>query len=159
MASVRRFIGFPNYLSKFLPRLSDALEPLRKLTLSDVEWFWTDVHDDAVRQVKLLVTDAPVLKYFDSTESLTLQCDASEKVLGAVLLQKGQPIAYASRALTDAETRFAQIEKELLAAVYGLHTYTYSREVTVESNHKPLEVFKKTLHRAPKRLQRMFMRT
>ena len=154
VASVRRFIGFTNYLSKFLPRLSDAFEPLRKLTLSDVEWFWSDVHDDAVRQVKLLVSNAPVLKYFDSTESLTLQCDASDKGLGAVLLQKGQPIAYASRALTDAE---------LLVVVYGLekvHTYTHAREVTVESDHKPLEViFKKPLHRAPKRLQRMLMRT
>ena len=163
VASVRRFIGFTNYLSKFLPRLSDALEPLRKLTLSDVEWLWSDVHDDAVRQVKLLVSNAPVLKYFDSTESLTLQCDESDKGLGAVLLQKGQPIAYASRALTDAETRYAQIEKELLAVVYGLekfHTYTYAREVTVKSDHKPLEViFKKPLHRASKRLQRMLMRT
>ena len=55
-ASVRRFIGFTNYLSKFLPRPSDALEPLRKVTLPDVEWFWTDIHDSAVRQVKLLVT-------------------------------------------------------------------------------------------------------
>lgn len=77
--------------------------------------------------MKLLVRNAPVLEYFDSTESLTLRCDASDKGLGAVLLQKGQPIAYASRALTDAETRFAQIEKEPLAVVYGLekfHTYT-----------------------------------
>lgn len=90
----------------------------------------------------------PVLKYFDSTVSLTLQCDASVKGLGAVLLQKGEPISYASRALT--ESVYAQIEKELLAFVYGLerfHTYTYDREVTVESDHKP-----------PKRLQRMLMR-
>ena len=78
VASVRRFIGFTNYLSKFLPRLSDALEPLRKLTSPDVEWFWTDIHDSAFRQHKLLVTKAPVLKFFDSTESLTLQCDASD---------------------------------------------------------------------------------
>ena len=127
VASVRRFIGFTNYLSKFLPRLSDALEPLRKLSSPDVEWFWTDIHDSAFRQHKLLVTKAPVLKFFDSTESLTLQCDASDKGLGAVLLQKGQPIAYASSALTDAESRYAQIEKEPLAVVYGLerfHTYT-----------------------------------
>ena len=141
VASVRRFIGFMNYLSKFLPRLSDTLEPLRKLTV------WSDVHDSAVRKVKLLVSNAPVLKYFDSTDSLILQCDASDKGLGAVQLQKGQPIAYASGALTNAETRYAQIEKELLAVVYGLekfHTYTYDREVTVESDHKPLEViFKK----------------
>ena len=49
-----------------------------------------------------------------------------------------------------------------MAVVYGLerfHTYTYGREVFVESDHKPLEViFKKPLHRAPKRLQRMVMR-
>ena len=78
VASVRRFIGFTNYLSKFLPQLSDPLEPLRKLTSPDVEWFWTDINVSAVRQVKLLVTKAPVLKFFDSTESLTLQCDASD---------------------------------------------------------------------------------
>ena len=123
VASVRRFIGFTNYLSKVLPQLSDALEPFRKLTSPDVEWFWTDIHDSAVRQVKLLITKAPVLKFFDSTESLTLQCDASDKRLGAVLLQKGQPIAYTSRALTDSESRYAQIEKEPLAVVYGLERF------------------------------------
>ena len=162
VASVRRFIGFTNYLSKFLPRLSDALEPLHKLSSPDVEWFWTDIHDSAFRQHKLLVTKAPVLKFFDSTESLTLQCDASDKGLGAILLQKGQPLAYVSRVLTDAESRYAQIEKEPLAVVYGLetfHTYTYGREVFAESDDKPLEaIFKKPLHRALKRLQRMLMR-
>ena len=94
---------------------------------------------------------------------MTLQCDASDKGLGAVLTQDGHPIAYASRALTHVETRYAQIEKELLAVVYGLekfHTYTNVRDVAVESDHKPLEViFKKALHKAPKRLQRMLMRT
>ena len=78
-----------NYLSKFLPRLSDALEPLRKLTSPDVEWFWTDIHDSVVRQVKVLVTRAPVLKFFHSTENLALQSDASYKGMGAILLQKG----------------------------------------------------------------------
>ena len=62
VAGVRRFIGFTNYFSKFLPRLSDICAPLRQLTLQDVEWFWTDIHDSAVSQVKALVTQAPVLK-------------------------------------------------------------------------------------------------
>ena len=109
VASVRRFIGFTNYLSKFLPGLSDVCKPLRDLTGKDVEWFWTDVHDSAIDQVKQRVTSAPVLKYFDATKDTTLQCDASEKGLGAVLTQDGHPIAYASRALTEVETRYAQI--------------------------------------------------
>ena len=162
VASVRRFIGFTNYLSKFLPRLSDVCEPLRKLTLADVEWFWTNFHDSAVQQVKRLVTNAPVFKYFDSTKGVTQQCESSDKGLGAVLMQDDHPIAYASRAPTDPETRYAQIEKELLAVVYGLekfHTYTYGRRITVESDHKPLEVIvKKQLHLAPKRLQRVLLK-
>lgn len=52
VAGVRRFIGFVTYLAKFLPKLSDICEPLRKLTQKDIEWHWTSEHDNAVRQVK-----------------------------------------------------------------------------------------------------------
>ena len=66
--------------------------------------------------------------------------------------------AYGSRALTA----YAQIEKELLAIVYGcekFHQYLYGRDIKVESDHKPLEsIFKKPLHQAPMRLQRMLLR-
>ena len=137
VASVQRFIGFTNYLSKFLPRLSDALEPHRKLALSDVEWFWSDVHDDAVQQVKLLVSNAPVLKYFDLTESLTLQCDTSDKGVGAVLLQKGQPIAYASRALTDVNRFLMKFptghgrKLELTCLLTGVETISFVLIITL----------------------------
>jgi len=110
------------------------------------------------------VLDANHRKKPKSKEFVTckFQCDASDKGLGAVIMQNDQPIAYASRALTDAETRYAQIE-ELLAVVYGLekfHTHTYGRCVAVQSDQKPLEmIFKKSLHKAPERLQRMLMRT
>ena len=52
VAGVRRFLGFVNYLSKFLPSLSDLCEPLRKLTLKDVAWSWHETHDQAVEQIK-----------------------------------------------------------------------------------------------------------
>jgi len=81
VASVRWFIGFTNYLSKFLPCLSDLWEPLWILTLPDVGWFRTNLHDSAVQQVKQLVTNAPVLKYFDLTKGITLQCDAQTRGL------------------------------------------------------------------------------
>ena len=77
--------------------------------------------------------------------------------MGSVLMQKGQLVAYASRALTDAEKNYAQIEKELLAVVFGMEhfrQFMYGRKVYVESDHKPLEmIFTKALHKAPKCLQ------
>ena len=72
-----------------------------------------------------------------------------------------KPIAYASRALTDAETCYAQIKKELLAVVFSFnyfHQYVYGKEVKVESKYKPLEsITKKPLSAAPPRLQRMLL--
>ena len=56
-----------------------------------------------------MVTQAPVLSYYDPCSELTIQCDASQGGLEAPLLQNGRPIEYASRALTETETRYAQI--------------------------------------------------
>ncbi|CAH1233393.1 RTL1 [Branchiostoma lanceolatum] len=160
--AVQRLIGFVTYLAKFLPKLSDVCEPLRKLTVKDSEFEWLDAHEKILETLKELVSTAPVLKYYDPTEELTLQTDASSTGLGAAIMQNGQPVAYASRALTDSETRYAQIEKEMLGVVFGLerfHQYTYGREVKVQTDHKPLEmIVLKPLHAAPRRLQRMLMR-
>ena len=161
VSGVRRIIGFVTYLSKFLLKLSDICEPLRKLTLKDSEFCWLDNHNNALEEIKRLVTAKPVLKYYDPKLQLVLQSDASETGLGATIMQKNQPIAYVSRALTDTETRYAQIEKELFSVIFGLerfHQYKYGRTVQVRSDHKPLEsILKKPLHAAPKRLQRMLL--
>ena len=109
-----------------------------------------------------MVTQAPVLSYYDPCSEFTIQCDASQGGLGAALLQNGRPIEYASRALTETEKRYAQIEKEMLAIVFSLerfNQYTFGRHVKVESDHKPLEsILLKPLSRAPRRLQSMMMR-
>jgi len=77
-------------------------------------------------------------------------------------MQGGQPIQYESRALTDTEKRYSQIEKEMLSIEFGLtrfHTYTYGRKVTVYNDHKPLAaVLKKPVEDNPVRLQRMLCR-
>ena len=78
-------------------------------------------------------------------------------------MQDGHPIACASRALTETESRYAQIEKELLAIVFSVekfNDYTFAgRKTIVHTDHKPLEsIVKKLLHRAPKRLQGMMIR-
>ena len=159
---IQRLQGTVGYLGKFLPNLSAAFEPLRKLSYMDAEWQWSKEQDDALEEVKKLVTEAPVLAYYDEKKELTVECDASSKGLGAALLQDGKPLYYASRALTPTEQRYAQIEKECLAICFSLerfHQYTYGRKVTVLSDHKPLEsIVRKPLYKAPPRLQKMMMR-
>ena len=109
----QRLNGFVNYLSKFLPRLAEAMEPIRRLTRKEATWKWTVEQQKALEQVKKLATEAPVLSYFDHKCQLDIQCDASQRGLGAALMQRGKPIAYASRSLTETEQRYAQIEKEM----------------------------------------------
>ena len=159
---VRRLLGMVQYLAKFLPHLSDVTKPLRDLTQKDVEWAWDQPQQEAFRKLKEALSNTPVLRYYNLAQEVTIQCDASQFGLGAALLQEGQPVAYASRALTDTETRYAQIEKELLAIVIAcerFYAYIYGRDVVhVESDHQPLEtIMRKPLHDAPKRLQRMLL--
>ena len=155
ITALRRFLGMINYLPKYLVRLSDMTESLRRLDDKDVEFQWTNSHTAAMDALKKALTEAPVLSYYDVTKPVTIQCDASDTGLGAVLLQGGQPICYASRALTDTERRYAQIEKKLLGIVWScdkFDQYIYGRDIAkIECDHEPLKaVFKKDIHKSPK---------
>ena len=112
--------------------------------------------------MKDVLTKASVLAYYDVKKPVKVTCDASKCGLGAALLQDDKPVAFVSRALTDAEMRYAQIEKELLAVVFvfeKFNQYTYGRCVEVETDHKPLvSIVRKSLTSAPPRLQRMLLR-
>ena len=159
---VQRLLGMVNYLQKFSPSLSTVAAPLRQLLKDDVPFLFEDsIHGEALRKIKKLIAEAPVLKYFSTEDETSLQVDASQEGLGACLMQFGQPVAYASRSLTPAERHYAQIEKEMLAIVYGLNKferYTLGRKVIVQSDHKPLEqIQNKSLAETPKRLQRMML--
>ena len=116
---------------------------------------WDHEQESSFKEIKRVLSETHVLTFFDVKKPVIVSVDASKSGLGAVVLQSDKPIAYASRALTDAETRYAQIEKEL-AVTFGLerfHQYTYGVDVTVENDHKPLEsILRKPLSQAPPRL-------
>ena len=88
--------------------------------------------------------------------------DASQHALGAALLQDGKVVAFASKSLSEVEKRYANIEHELMACVFGaerFHTYLYGKSFTILSHNKPLEMLAwKNLASAPARLQRMLLR-
>ena len=162
-----RFCGMVNYLNTFCPHLSQTIRPLFELTKKDHEFIWSETHQSAFLAAKQLIARAPCLAYFDHTRPVTLQVDASQGGLGAALLQPNdsgdlQPVAYTSCKMRPNEEMWAQIEKECLAIVSACDKWDlwiYGHQVNVHTDHQPLEtIFKKPLHAAPRRLQKMMMR-
>jgi len=152
------------YLARYVPKFSDVTAKLRELLCDDVEFRFDDViHGRALQQLKELLVNAPVLRYYNVNKPVHIQCDSSSFGIGATLLQDGQPVEYASRSLTRVERdSFAQIEREMAAILFAVtrfHTYIYGkRDVTVATAHRPLvSIYKKSLTSAPRRLQRMLL--
>ena len=162
ITELRRFCGMVNYLAKYIKDLASTMEPLHQLTRKDTIWEWRPEHEAAFRMTKEALVTAPTLTFFNGKKATVLQCDASQYGLGAAILQDGRPVAYASRAMTTTEKNYAQIEKELLAVLFGCEkfdTYTFGRVIKIESYHKPLQtIVKKPIAQAPKRLQRMLLK-
>ena len=162
VANLQSFNGMINYLKKLSPVLSKLSEPLRRLCQSGVEWEWELEQQDAFEAIKQVITTLPVLAYIDKTKKHTIQCDASKKGLGTVLLQESNPVMYMSRALTETEQRYSNIERELLAIVFALERlnhYTFGRTITVQIDHQPLQsIWKKSIVSTSPRLQRLLLR-
>ncbi len=152
--AVQRFLGMCNFLSQYVPNLSDLCSPLREISNPTSEFSWSATQQDAFNQIRSKITSAPTLQFFDPQAQVTLQVDASEYGLGTALLQHGRPIAYCSSTLTESERdKYAQIEKEcLVAIVHAMNRWDQwlygPRDILVETDHKPLEtIFKHPGHR------------
>ena len=159
---LQRFLGMVNYLSKFIPGYSQLTAPLRELLHKNTSFVWLPHHDTAFKEIKKAITQPTILKYYDVNKEVTITCDASKDGLGAACLQENEPIHFVSRAMTESEIKYAQIEKELLAAVFATEKfkhYIYGKNVTLETDHKPLiSIMKKSINDAPTRLQKLMMR-
>ena len=156
-----RFLGMVTFLSRWLPRLVDMRKPLTALLKDDAEWTWTAVHQQAVDDIKNEVANTLVLRFFDPNIPATIQTDASSTDLGTALLQNDQPVAYISRELTDVESRYARIEKELLTILFAAEKfehYIYGRHTVVHSDHRPLQsIFVEPISQMTAWLQRMLV--
>ncbi|XP_036347774.1 uncharacterized protein K02A2.6-like [Rhagoletis pomonella] len=156
---LQRVLGMLNYLGKFIKSLSELTDPLRSLLLKDNAWFWGPEQEKAFNAIKKALKTTPVLAYYHANKPVKLSVDASSKSMGACLMQDDQPVAYATRSFTKSQQNHPQLVKEAMAIRFAcnkFHEYVYGKDLVIETDHKPLEtIFKKALHNAPLRLQRI----
>ena len=101
--------------------------------------------------------------YYDPNLPVSLETDASQSGLGGtVLLQNGRPISFMSKALTDMQSRYSNIECEILGVVTGVehfHQYLFGGQFMLYTDHKPIEslVLKPLVDTSP-RVQRLMLR-
>lgn len=107
---------------------------------------WTEEAVAAFKDIQQALSNDPVLHCPDLAKPFILQTDASDRGLGAVLLQgplgDRHPVAFISRKLEPRETRYSTIDKECLAIVWAITSLKYyllGREFIIESDHKALD--------------------
>ena len=128
ISQLRSFLGMVNHYAKFIPKLTDRLIPFYSLLKKDTSWIWTSACDNAFKNIKKFLTSPLALTHYDPSLPLVLAADASNTGVGAVIYHrypdgKEKTIVHVSKTLTQTETRYAQIEKEALALIFGIQKF------------------------------------
>nr|VZI36753.1 unnamed protein product [Spirometra erinaceieuropaei] len=143
---LRRFLGMVNYYHRFLPHGATIPQPLNSLlTHSKKTLVMTEEAVRSFNDVKAALADATLLAHPRSDAQLTLMTDASTTAVGASLQQtvRGvlQPLAFFSKKLSPADTRYSVFGCELLAVYLSIRHFRHfleGREFVVLTDHNPL---------------------
>ena len=155
LTAVRSFVGLTGFYRRFVEGYSKIMEPLTNLTKKNVKFEWSDACEKAFNTMKQKLTEAPILATprfvpeaddEDGKVRFILDVDASNKAMGAVLMQRqdgeNRVIAYASHVFSKAQESYCVTRKELLAIVTFLGQFRpiiCGHEVTVNSDHRSLQ--------------------
>ena len=140
VTALRGFLGLTGYYRKFVPHYGLLAQPLTQL-LRKKQFIWSETAQQAFDQLKHAMAHTPVLTLPDFKEQFVVETDASDIGIGAVLMQKGQPIAYLSKALAQHHKHLSIYEKEFLALIMAVdkwRQYLQHQQFVIRTDHKSL---------------------
>ena len=144
---LREFLGLVNFYRRFIPKGASLLQPLNLLLAQSTPKMlvWSEDNIAAFQSVKDSLANATLLVHPQSGAPTNIVTDASETAVGAVLQQyidgQWQPLAFFSKCLKPAETRYSAYDRELLAIYLAVKHFRYfveGRQFCVVTDHKPL---------------------
>ena len=152
--SLRKFLGMVQYYRDLWEKRSHLIAPLtdligecgetkatRKKKTKKKKFYWSDVHEQAFEAIKKVIAREVMLAYPDYNEPFEIFTDASTRQLGAVITQKGRPLAFFSRKLSAAQEKYTVTELELLSIVECFKEFTgmlWGQKIKVYTDHKNL---------------------
>jgi transposase InsO family protein len=138
---LRGFIGMVNYYRDMWKHRSHVLAPLTSLTSINIPWKWGEEQSKAFKNAKQILSTEVLLAFPVFDKPFTIHTDASHRQLGAVISQDDRPIAFYSRKLNDAQTRYTTTERELLSIVETLKEFRMillGHDIIIWTDHKNL---------------------
>jgi hypothetical protein len=138
---LRSFLGLAGYYRIFVRGYGSISKPLTELLKKHVPFIWTSETQLAFTVLKSALVSAPVLALPDFTCTFVVEIDASDQGIGAVLLQRGHPLAFVSKALGPHNCGLSAYEKEYMAillAVEQWRAYLQHREFVIRTDHASL---------------------
>ena len=144
---LQRFLGLCNYFGRFVKNFAELASPLTSLQNSPAKSFkqnWNKSSDElfqSFEKLKKVLSNDILLKLPDLERSYSLDVDASDVAVGAVLYQDNGPVAYYSHKLNQAQKNYSATDKEFLAlhlATQRFRPYLLGNHFSVFTDHKPL---------------------
>jgi hypothetical protein len=140
---LRGFLGLTGYYRKFVKNYGKIATPLTAL-LKKNSFTWNPAAAQAFQTLKMAMCTTPVLSLPDFTKTFLLECDASGKGIGVVLMQEGQPLAFTSKKLSERNLGKPIYEKEMLAILHVVdlwHPYLLGQHFQIKIDHQSLKYF------------------
>ncbi|XP_066166261.1 uncharacterized protein [Oryza sativa Japonica Group] len=138
---LRSFLGLTGYYRKFVRNYGVICKPLTNLLRKGVLFQWTSVTQEAFVALKTALIEAPVLALPNFQQPFVVETDASDKGIGAVLMQNSHPIAFLSKALGPRTQGLSTYEKESLAIMLAIdhwRSYLQHDEFVIRTDHRSL---------------------